>query len=249
MLHRATLTLMAGSGIEELIVPAIGVIIFVGSAIVNAMRKDRQKAQTRTPPPSPAEGQRKLDELAQRRRRQLQELARQQQGKPAQPDNLTVHQARKREQARLMYQRRAEALRQPQLSQPPQAQQPTPAPVLNEAAREALQQQDERRQHEEEQRQREQAQRRRQHLSAVQEQEELSLKQRQQQLAEAERSLEQREAVLGQRIRESRLIAAQQGLNPNPSDKRRHWRRAWMLKEILDQPVGLRDLDPPMAGR
>lgn len=125
----------------DLVIPAIGIIIFVGGAIANALRKTNAPTgaggssadfgQTDTAAPS---GKEQLEAMAARRRQQLQELAQQRRGGGAPsgargPENLTAAEAAERARNKTLYERRAEALRQQQarrqatVSRPPLAQQ------------------------------------------------------------------------------------------------------------------------------
>lgn len=141
----------------DLVIPAIGIIIFVGGAIANAMRKSNAPngaggssadfGQSGAAAPS---GKEQLEAMAARRRQQLQELAQQRRGGSAPPgtrgpENLTAAEAAERARNKTLYERRAEALRQQQAqrqagaSRPPLAQQPPQQPTMPSAAQEELQ--------------------------------------------------------------------------------------------------------------
>jgi len=105
--------------IMEVIVISIGLVIFVGNILVKAIKGDPQSNTANndknTPQDKTARTER-LEQLAAKRRAELQDLAH---GRQSQPSNLALGESHKRQDAKAMYERRAEALRQ--MQQAPEA--------------------------------------------------------------------------------------------------------------------------------
>jgi hypothetical protein len=258
-----SLTLAAGSG--------LGVIIFFAFIVINILIKamnnknKKQPTQSPTSPAAPAGQSRaqRLEQLAAKRRAELQQLASQHQHPTATPPaNLTQQQASDRQHAKTLYERRAEALRQMQQQQrsaPPsqpqprheapqhqQRQAPPRRPVTQqqprpEPPRQTSQQHD---------------------LSQVRERELQLLKQREANLMRREEMLKRKADQLGSGVKQvsheehgdleiiHRHVDDVQTVVTKPRNAskllgemkldRNTLRKAFILKEILDPPVALR---------
>lgn len=134
------LTVAADQDWLELVGTAIGVVIVIGSMVASALKKTQgPKPSARKPsePPAPAHRQSSrgvptADEIALRRRQQLEQLIRRGRedaersaAQPAspQPDNLTVAEAQQRQRAIEQYRRRAEQLQRQREAAAARAQQ------------------------------------------------------------------------------------------------------------------------------
>ena len=135
------LSLTLAAGWEEVIGVSIALVIFIGNMLAKGLKKTNEQSQQSSAKPKPTATQRtqRLEELAAKRRAELQQLAGQRQPQAqrpptSRPDNLTVQQSNERDQAKTLYERRAEALRQMQQKKQqtqtppsqPQAQRPHP---------------------------------------------------------------------------------------------------------------------------
>lgn len=154
----------------------VGVVMFVGwLAKTIAENKQRREAQDRITEGKASQGgsqPSKVDELAARRRAQLQELARQRRGESAgaqdpspmarEPGNLTINERDERGRAKAEYERRAAALRAQRAAdqapaRPPSAEEQRREGSQREAARtQVAQRQADQEQAEQEQRQQQQ---------------------------------------------------------------------------------------------
>lgn len=258
------LTLAAGW--EQLIVVAIFATIFIVKAIAKGTSNANGQGKSGSSASgASAQSQRaaRLEELARKRRAELQQLAaqRQQSGQQhptttpsqQQPGNITAQQAGQRQQAKTLYERRAEALRQMQRQQQPQPRQAPPsrpAPIKQQQPREFARQTQpgDPTQHELSQvRQREEQLERQRQLAARQREEQLR-KQAQQlgsgatevshsrhgEVETVHRHIDDVKAEPKQH--QSHPIAALGGMTLN----RQSLRQAIILKEILDPPLALR---------
>ena len=117
-----TLTLMANGDMSDLIVYSIGLVIVVGGWVAGQLKRMREKPSA-APKPSeeapsqPSLGPQRLEDLAAKRRMELQKMVQQRRAQrgarpaaEARPENLKLGQLEQREQARLQYQSRADAL-------------------------------------------------------------------------------------------------------------------------------------------
>lgn len=257
---------LAATGIEEVIVVSIGLIIVVGNVIAKRLRKDAaNNAQGSQTPPTAWGGKSqraaRLEQLAAKRRAQLQQLAarRQSHGSDAphtqQPSNLNMQQATQRHGAKTLYERRAEALRQMQQKQhkaaPPSRPLSQQHPQHQAAAKPQLKQKP-RPTHADPQ-----------ELSKVRERERHQLQQRQAAVRQHEADLRRHAQQLGSgattvshtqhgdisrvyrqvddlvilpKVMPIHHIGGQDGMNIS----RETLRHAVLLKEILDPPIAMR---------
>ena len=215
----------------------------------------------------------RLEQLAAKRRAELQRLASQHQSSGAPPTNITPQQAGERQQAKTLYERRAEALRQMQQQQgrsgqpsSPQTSTYTQAPPTRSQSvtpKDSVSSQEHPQTIAASNRKREVE------LSKVREREEQMLRQREAQLKKREEHLRQKAAQLGRGA--SQVSHEQHGdlqmihrhvddVLPVPSKPRgtsvimgnmkldrNALRKAIILKEILDPPVALRQAESGLS--
>lgn len=117
-----TLTLMANGDMSDLIVYSIGLVIVVGGWVAGQLKRMREKPSpvpkpSKEAPSQPSLGPQRLEDLAAKRLAELQKMVQQRRAQrgarpaaEARPENLKLGQLEQREQARLQYQSRAEAL-------------------------------------------------------------------------------------------------------------------------------------------
>ncbi len=262
---------LLGNSWEEIVTVAIGLVIVVGSAVANALKQQREKRARLDQELSsrggggdqPIElkdedlagsGASRAEMLAQRRRAQLQELARQRAG---QSGGAPAGGAAAGSSGRTLYERRAEALRR--------AQQQTPARSdagelerQREAAYQRAKAEAQRRARLEQARQQAQAraaqEARQAELSRVRQAELAAERARVEREALRQRQLSDREAHLSHVADEhqpgavTRAAADSQPGQPGSlaaALRGGSLRRAIVLKELLDPPVGMRKPDQP----
>lgn len=129
------ISLTLAAGWEEVIGVSIALVIFIGNMLAKGLKKTNETGKPAADGSNQNKSQRakRLEELAAKRRDELQNIASQQGQRPPtqRPDNLTIQQASERDHAKTLYERRAEALRQMQLKkqrQAPPSQSQTQAP-------------------------------------------------------------------------------------------------------------------------
>ncbi|MFG0247499.1 MAG: hypothetical protein ACF8OB_01325 [Phycisphaeraceae bacterium JB051] len=262
------LPLTLAAGWPEVIGVSIALVIFIGNLLAKGINKTNQETGASSPTSTgDTSGQsraERLEQLAAKRRAELQRLAsqHQQQSTATPPTNITMQQAGERQQAKTLYERRAEALRQMQQKQGRQAppSRPEPQPQRQEPTRRPVEQQ------------RPQPTRQRteqREISRVRQREEQLLKQREADLKRREERLRQKAASLGSGVKQvshekhgdleiiHRHVddvqvdqAKPRGASVIMGDMkldRKALRKAIILKEILDPPVAMRQPDTGLS--
>lgn len=266
---------MLGNSWEEIVTVAIGLVIVVGSAVANALKQQREK-RTRLDQELGSRGgggdqpielkdedlagssASRAEMLAQRRRAQLQELARQ---RASQSGGAPAGGAAAGSSGRTLYERRAEALRRAQ-QQTPERGGVGELERQREAAYQRAKAEAQRRARLEQARQQAQAQAqaraaqeaRQAELSRVRQAELAAERARVEREAQRQRQRSDREAHLSHVADEhqpgavTRAAADSQPGQPGSlaaALRGGSLRRAIVLKELLDPPVGMRKPDQP----
>lgn len=256
------------AGWEEVIGVSIALVIFIGNMLAKGLKKTNEasKPAPSNQPQNKTQRAQRLEELAAKRRAELQNLASQRQGQqpPTQrPANLTMQQASERDHAKTLYERRAEALRQMQQKKQHQAPPSQPATLQQHPQHQAQRPHPQAHAPRPHPQDYPSADQRKHDISQVRERETQALKQRELALKQREEALLRKAAQLGsgvtsvshqqhgdietvhrhiEDVLEYVPVAGPRTINALGGMKidRQSLKQAIILKEILDPPLALR---------